>query len=443
MTTTLANLRIELSKQLGDYWSSTLTEAGTNKTIVDTILTEKTNDWISDAPQEQYALIVDGTYAGVERKATSLDTSTGILTLNSSVGGTIASGVTYEVHRLFSAAEKKRALIYAARRGFPYIFNGVRDSSLTVGNWLRDPDFEWAWTTTALNTYWVASVTTQYKYTTAPYYWRGDTSLRMTGAVGSVYQSNTQNPDLTELIGETVTFTMKKAWCNTASSLRLSIYDGTTTTYSSYHAGNSSVAELSVSATIASTATQVKFAIHHDVISTTSYIDDARVTGPGRSKLYFGDVGLAWNMPHMLEQSADADIEDEPWQLLRNWEIGPDGYLYLYEGTDGYRLRVTGMGYLDFLASGVSSTDWAATINIDAPQTDILIAEAIMYLYTQLVSPNYTSGERDNYIKILQYWEAELDERRAKFGMRPTAATVKWGLFGGGVSKSSYGKVNY
>jgi hypothetical protein len=445
MSTTLATARQELSRQIADYWASTTTTAGNagGTTYIDTALMAKANDWVSDAPQEVYDLITSvssGSNLDNERKLYELDSTTGTITSLAHTGQVLVS-TGYEIHRLFSASEKRRALIHACKAGFPYIFKQVRDTSLTVGNWLRNGDLESNWLTTATNTYWVAATSTLTQYTTAPYFTRGATSMRITGSAGSVYQSNTENVDLMDLAGNSVTFEAD-VWNNIASDTRLSIYDGTTTTYSSYHSGGSSFERLSVTATIADSPASVKFSIHRGATSTV-YADDFRVIGPSRDKLYIGDLGLALNYPHEIRQSADSSIDDEPWQLIREYEIGSDGYLYLGEGSDDYRLRICGIGYLDFLASGVSSTAWTATVDIDSPQTEILIAEAVMYLYIQMISPNYTSGDRDSFAKILQYWEAELDNRRQKFGMKAPLATVKWGSIGGTGYKSQYGRTQY
>jgi hypothetical protein len=426
MTTTLANCRKALARELGDFWDSSLTETGTNKTIVDTLLTEKANDWISDAPQEHYALITSGTYVDAERKCSSLDVSTGILTLNSSVGGTLASAVTYEVHRLWPAAEKKRALLHACKAAFPSIHKVIRDTSKTIGNWLLNGDVE-VWTVSTYPDSWLTSVITATKTTTAGKFWRGSTSVLLNTAAGYLYQSNTQNPDLMQLAGESVTF-RAPVWCDTASDCRLSIYDGTTTTYSGYHSGGSVKEDMTVTATIADEPSQVRFAIHKAGAAGSVYVDDLRVIGPAANKIYIGDLGMALNSPYVIEQTDDDSIMEEPWTLLRNYDVGSDGYLYLREGTNDCRLRISGIGYLDFLASGVASEAWAATVAIDSPQTLILIAEAIRYLYIQLVTPNFTPGDRDQYVKMLQYWEAELQARKNRFGMKALPATIDWGI---------------
>ncbi|MBE3144701.1 MAG: hypothetical protein IMZ61_12390, partial [Planctomycetes bacterium] len=369
--------------------------------------------------------ITSGTYDGQERKATSLDATSGVLTVLAH-GGAIASAVTYEVHRMFSAAEKKRALLQACKTAFPDLHKVIRDTSKTVGNWLLNGDVE-LWTVATYPDSWLVSSITATKTTTAGKFWRGSVSCLLNTAAGYLYQSNTQNPDLMQLAGESVTF-KAPVWCDTASDCRLSIYDGTTTTYSGYHTGGSVKEDMTVTATIADEPSQIRFAVHKAGASGSVYVDDLRVIGPDTSKIYIGDLGLALNYPHVIEQTDDDSIMVEPWTLIRNYDIGSDGYLYLHEGNNDYRLRISGIGYLDFLLSGVASEAWAATVAIDSPQTLILSAEAVMYLYTQMIMPNATSGERDQFAKILQYWQAESQSRKNRFGMKVPAARVSWGI---------------
>ncbi|KKK50594.1 hypothetical protein LCGC14_3123460, partial [marine sediment metagenome] len=63
---------------------------------------------------------------------------------------------------------------------------------------------------------------------------------------------------------------------------------------------------------------------------------------------------------------------------------------------------------LDFLASGVSSTAWTATININSPQTDILVAQAALYLYTWMSIPNFDSGTTERFQQMMGFWQGEL-----------------------------------
>lgn len=285
MSTTLANCRILLSKQLGDYWASATTTTADPATtvLIDTDLKAKADDWI---PDDAYDLITESGHTNEheERKILKLDNDSGLLTVLAH-SATIDASVGYEIHRLFTASEKRRALIHAAKAGFPFIFKEIRDQSLT-----------------------------------AP-------------------------------------------------------------------------------------------------ASTTDRID-------------ISSLGLAQNKPHQVWQKPTADILEEPWIFLRHWYVGSDGYLYCRTWTEDYTLRIIGIGYLDFVDDdGVVGTDWDDdSIDIDSPQTEILVAEAAIYLCNQKVIPTDVSGESDKWERALAYWKRELRDRQAKFGMAAPSATIKWGV---------------
>lgn len=431
MSTSLLNCEVLLSKALGDYWSSTTTSAGASggTTLIDTELKKKTADWITD---DAHDYISSGTYDEEERWIKSLNPEDGTLSMLAH-GGQIASSVTYRVHRLFTASEKRIALVHAAKAAFPQIHKVVWDESRVSGNWLKDgvPN---VWTTSTNPTYWTASGPTTTKTTSSPYYKLGATSCKLSGSSGYIYQDIALWDDLKWLAGESIKFTAQ-GWCDTASCLRLAVlYDGTNLEYSSYHAGGSDWTEdddpLEVEVDIDDTPTDIEFRVYHDVDTTaTSYINDLRVTGPDGARIYIGDLGLAQDRPHQVLRERSNYSGKEPWYLIPDTKIYND-YLYLPSSvTKGYRLRIRGIGYLDYYdTSDVVGTDWDDTIAIDSPQTEILVAEAALYLCNQKVLPNATSADTKRWERAKAYWERELSKRKNKFGMVVPSATVDWGL---------------
>ena len=431
MTTTLNNCRIEISKQMGDYWAGTTTSAGDSTSVIDTALKAKQNAWITD---ETYDFITSATCLSEERKVVSLDNSSGDMTVLAHTGTGPGSGGTYEVHRLFTPSDKRIALIYAARMGFPYIHDKIWDESMVSGNWLKDGSFE-IWTSATALTHWAKNGSATLAQTsTSPYYKHGSYSCGISGAADYIYQDIAKWDDLKRLAGKSVTFTAQ-VHCDTASCARLGVlYDGTNVSYSSYHPGGTdwttNEAPLSVTVQIDDTPTDIEFRVYHDNAAGTTYVDDARVIASTSDKprLYIGDIGLAQEYPYGVYREPDNYSMNEPWQRIHGCEIDTEGgYLYLPHWVpNDYRLRIKGIAYLDFLASGVSSTAWTATINIDAPQTDILYAEAMVYLCNQMIVPNYTVGTSDKWKEALQFWQAELRARRGKHSMPMPTIPVKW-----------------
>ena len=436
MTTTLLAAEAELSKQIGDYWTGTTTSDGAagGTTLIDTALKAKQNGWVT---KETYDMLTEESVSAAdiyeERLVSSLDNSSGALTVLAH-GGKIESGINYRVHRLFSASAKRIALVAAARRVFPFLHGSIWDESLVSGNWLKDGSFE-VWTSATALTHWTTSGSTLAQTSTSLYYEHGGYSCKQSTAVGYIQQSISNFDDLKYLRGKAVTFSVR-GWSDAASCLRISINDGVNDeTYSSYHDGDSAWTKhsdpLKVTQVIADNATDITFKIYHAVAAPgqASYVDDGRVISGHRGKLYIGNLGLAQDKPLKVEIEPTSYSQDEEWLGVRDYVVDGDGYLYIpTDYATNRRLRIRGTGYLDFLASGVSSTDWTATIAIDSPQLDILVAEAALYLYTTMALPNAESGEREAYQEMMAFWEKQSTTVKSKFRMKSPGVVIHWGV---------------
>ncbi len=423
MGTTLINAMTALSKYLGDYFKSTTTGAGTTTTLVDTALMAKQNDWVT---QDCWVLLEEEPAGAAnlydERFVQSLDNTSGTLT-TLAFDAAPGTGIDYSVHRLFSPSEKKRALVDVVKACFPNIYESIWDESLVSGNWLLDGSFD-IWTDSATLTYWTATTITVAK-TTTPLYLRGSSySAKLSGATGTLVQSITNFSDLQWLRGKTVTFTCQ-GWCDTASALRLSISDGVTTTYSSYHAGNSKwtndnprIDSFYCQQQIDKNATNVTFTVYLDNAAATAYVDDARAVGPERGRLYIGHLGLAQNYPSVVEISDAYTSQKEPAQGVQGWKVDPAGFVYIPTDYHNDRtLRIIGKGYLDFLLLGVASTDWTAEVNIEEPQLDILVSMAAIELCRTKILPVDDSAATAAWRAALKDFKDDLVERIQKFSM--------------------------
>lgn len=429
MTITLLNAEVILSKDLGDFWEGTTTSATASTTVTDTALQAKANDWITDAT---YDMITSGSRNEEERKVSSLDNTSGAMTVLAH-GGSVASGVTYRVHRLFEASEKRRALIEAASNIYPDCYDLVWNEEIVSGNWLKDGSFE-RWTTTTNLTDWVETGVTCTLVSAEGLFKHGSASAQLTTAIGSLSQGITQNDDLKFLAGKAVTLTAQ-GWCSTASCLRLSVYDGTTRTYSSYHDGGTSWTQdnprndsFYLQATIDYNPTEVTIQVHHEIAGGTSRVDDVRLISGYRDRLYIGNLGLPQNVPANIYIEPTYYSHEQPWDTIHDWEIDEAGYLHLPTSVpNDRRLRIIGQAYLDFLSSGTPSTSWSATINLGTQEAHILTAEAARWLYSQMSMPNFETGRREEYQNALSYWNAEVKRRKGKFGMPTIPITNSWG----------------
>lgn len=426
MSTTLLNAQIQLSKDIGDYWASTATSDGAagGTTIVDTALMSKNDDWIDNSSAEMYDLITSGTYINESKRIASLSNTAGTLTM-AAHGGKIVTGVTYQIHRLFSPTDKKLALIQACRDSYPYLYKHITDDSKIAGNWLKDGSFE-VWTSSSALTYWTTTTSTLAKTTTVNYLKHGNYSCKLSTAAGNIKQSITNNQDLQSLAGKTVTFSIQ-GWCDTASALRIGIYDGTTYTYSDYHDGDSAWTEdtepLEVTANIQDNPTVVEFYIYLASATANAYVDDARVTGPFYNKVYIGDLEITRNEPNRV--LIYRPYSYFPAKRLWSWKV-EDGWLYSNELESGMNLKIEGMGVIDFLLSGVSSDDWTATVDIDQPQLGILTGYAAINLFKNKIIPTFTAGESNESQLGMVYLQQELASRISKHRMFSLPITRKY-----------------
>jgi len=431
MSTLLSACRIELSKQINDYWASATTGDGLagGTTLVDTALKAKQSAWIG---KDMYDLITEAAHARLneERQISSLSNALGTLAVLSH-GGQILTGIDYEIHRLFTASEKRQALIAAARMAWPYIHEKIWDESLVSGNWLKDGSFE-IWTSDSALTHWTDDGTVILTKTSAsPHYKHGTYSCGLGTAAGYIHQDITNWDDLKHLAGKTITFTVQ-GYCAVASTLRIAIYDGTTTTYSDHRTAEAAWTEhndpLSVTATIQDNPTAIEFHILLDTAN-TAYVDDARVIGPTQPRLFIDQLGLSQEIPVQIEIESSNYSTDEPWVQVFNSRLDTElGYLYLPSSVQrDRRLRIKGIGYLDFVDSdGDSATAWDSTININSPQTDILIAQAILYLYTQMSLPNFSRNTKKDFQEMMIFWDSELRRRIGKHGMEVQSIPVRF-----------------
>lgn len=119
---TTETARQQLSKDVGDFFTGTTTETGAaaGATLVDTSLEDFKDDDLFNPFSNVTFLPTSGTDSGNERAATSKTTKT--VTMRRAFTAQIATSVTYEMHRLFTASEKDEAVTEAISLVFPMVW---------------------------------------------------------------------------------------------------------------------------------------------------------------------------------------------------------------------------------------------------------------------------------------------------------------------------------
>ncbi len=427
MSTSLATLRQALSRRLGDYWCSTTTSAGgaAGATLIDTALGDEGADFVSDstAGSQVSEVVITSTTTnsppvGETRRISSL-TSTGVLTPKSAFTYQVTSAMTYEIHRLFKAADKEAALQKACYDAYPWLYTLIDDTSIRYGNWLRNGAME-KWTLTTVPDDWAVSTVTCAANSTAPYVHSGTYSAKLSTATGYLYTSSTLIPDLMGFIGDNVTF-RAWVWSSVASQIKLGIYYdsvGTSTAIgtSSYHTASSDWELLEASGTVPSGITTLYVVVNYDQTG-NAYIDDASLVGTNLKRSYdLSLIGLADGIPHQVYRLPEEGVNDTTPHfrgqgiLLDNWyPLGSSRIQFRSGLEEGTRLRIVGKGHLTQPTSSVS-------VNVDAPQTEIIVALAARRLFADNA---FSTPNRDTkrFREGLAFWDAEVENLIAKYRM--------------------------
>jgi hypothetical protein len=432
MATSLATLRQELSKYLGDYHAGTTTGAGAagGTTLVDSALTEWLADEVATGAGSQrpsYALITDATLTKEERRIASLTIASGTITVTRAFTAQITSGKTYEIHKAFSATEKERAIARAVKDCFPFLYVPVDSTSLRYGDWLIDGSFE-DWSTSSALTNWSkAGTMTLARTSTSGKVKDGTYSCALSGATDYLYQGSAKNADLLELGGLTPIFRCW-GWASTANQLCLALYDGTTTTYGNheshgstskvYHPGDSTWRLMEVTATMATNPTDVQARVYYDATDSTAYIDDGSITGVGSKHSYdLSFLGMVNDQPRQIHRVLGRGVDDDsPMPRQKSIPLNKEMYdletgrlIFRWGMGDGTKLRIRGMKYL---TEPTATTD----TEVEDPQTDIIVSAATIRLY-EMLRHETPYAEVDRVNSQLSYEKYRFDELCRKHGM--------------------------
>jgi len=414
---------------LGDYWAGTTTDDGAadGTTLIDSALTEWSSDEVATGAGGQrptYVLVTDDSLTKEERRVSSLTTATGTITVTRAFTAQVTSSKTYELHKLFSATEKERAIARAVKDVYPHLYVAVDSISLRYGDWLIDGSFEEWSSSSALSNWSKAGSVALAQTSTSGKVRDGTYSCALSTATDYIYQSSAENADLLWLAGLTPIFRVW-GWASTANQLCIALHDGTTTTYGNhtnhesstkvYHPGDSTWRLLEVKATIADNPTDVQARIYYDATDTTAYVDDASITGVGDKDSYdVSFLGMVNNRPRQVHRVlGQAVTDDTPLPRRKSIPLTRDMYdletgrIIFRRGLgDGTKMRIRGMKYL-------TEPDADTDTEVDDPQTDIVVSAAAIRLYEMLKhqTPYADTARVDDLLNYEKWRYVELCRR--------------------------------
>lgn len=342
MATLMSAALALLGEDIDDGFRSTTTAAGdTGKSyLTDDDFYEKVADWVSDGMIVYLPLGPDGASAAETRVVDRIENNK--LYPKTAFSAQVDTGVSFEVHRLFTRKQKLIALRYAATLICPGIHTVVRDMET------------------------IEIVANQYEYVIS--------SL-------SIYQNRPHQVLLAQQ-------TIRDIWVASAT----------------YAVGD-----------YVRPTTLAKFTglVYKCTAITTGTAGSSEPTWPTTVDGTVVDSGVTWTCQEELDYSS------YPMLPLHDWDITPDGKLFLNASyTAGRKLMIVGIKPLAFTSSGANET-----IALDSPFTLVLSAEAALYLHKQRVNSVVGQDQESAHLKV-QNWTRELAERKAKYPMKPPDGTL-------------------
>ena len=394
-TTDRATLRQRLSEEIGDYQSLTTTSAGNSAgtSVVDTGLRNLPGGDRDAAFDSWYILVTSGANTGESRRIKDYIANTTTLVVQESFsGGAVDTTVSYELHR-YDPSQKHQAIDRAIEELYPFLYLPIRDETIVVDDRLSNSDFETfsdgftSWTEVGSPT--VTADTT--------YVIHGSQSAKVVGDSGSAGQL-TQAPtiNINELSNKSVTFKCW-VWCAAADTARIRLdWDGSDIENSDYHKGQNEWELLDVTASVPTSATQVK-AIIEVAASGTAYFDACWLLA-GPIQRYTIPTSIVTGPHYLTEQGEEAK---------------PNGEYYPIRGgpTPGRRLRFEGMNVLSRPASDTATTE------VGTPQVNIITAYAAMYFFRTQAAGN-AIDEREGYSDLATIFSRDAVRMASQPGMR-------------------------
>jgi len=346
MATKMSEMLTLLGQDLDDGWTGTTTQAGDGSggDLVDTSLYEKVADWVSDGMIVYLPLGPSGAGTPETRVVNVLVPP--VLVVKTNFSTQVASGVGYEVHKLFTRNQKLVALRNSATLICPGIHAVVRDMSKQTA----DNQYEFDISSLAI-------------YQNKPHQ-----VLLAQQIIRAIWVKNTDYE-----VGDYVRPTS------------LSTFTGLTY----------KCTEISGEGTSGATEPTWPTTADEEVV------DNAGVDQ------------VIWTTQE------DLDYSNYPMLPLHDWDITPDGKLFLNSSyAAGYQLMIVGIKPLAFTGTGVDET-----IALDSPFDLVLSAQAAVYLWKQRAGSAGTQNI-ERATQLAQSWAAELATRKMQYWMKPPDGTI-------------------
>ena len=435
MANTLLNIRNRVREAVGDGHRTAVTTAlTTTKNVVSTNLLnfdgasdDKFPDW--------FIYVEDFTNAGASRVVSTYTASSGTCLVFAGANFTsdTADLATFMITK-YNPDLYKQAIQRAIRRLDLTFWVPLNDLTLVTGNILPNSHFEdWA-VSTVPDLYTLSNCTASETATAGLYRGpRGTSSALITATSGSAYMYITSNdyPRLLDAMGQDGTL---EAWVypSTADDAWLQIYtikaDGTEQTLPSAQEDSCPASKWSLvgpeDQTLNEDLVEIQIRFRVDTSGQTCYFDNARFFGFNIRELFlpkdFVDGHLStvhFQTSHWADNPCD-DLHLRTKDKVYNWDIVEDGtYKWLRLPALYPNERLLHLeGYTPLT---VPTTD-SASVEVNDPELELLIAQSALELYKMMRSPISTK-DTSKFDREIAYWEGEVFRLTSRFRqVRPT-----------------------
>ena len=359
-------------------------------------------------------LVAGGPAIGESGKVSVYTASSGTVTIESALTAQIQTGTSYELHR-YDPNDLNTAINRSVELLYPYLYTSKSDESLIVDNLLLNPSLDTFSTTFTswdnIGTPTLAAETTRKVHGT------GSAKITATGATEGIEQNIFTTTNFKELVGKTLRV---RGWTfgTVASAVRLRVtFDGSTYTNADYNGGDAeweNDGSQKIDAVIPADATEMTISCEC-IDAGVGYFDLVRAWIDRRTEYTIPSAILKG--PYTLEIQRNVDEPQGVFDPVEDFSVkdatdtGARSLILNRALPSGMIMRVTGIGKLSTM-----STD-AATTEIDAPQTHLVVARAAQWLYENLESDSSIGG-REEYSRLATKWEKRTKELLATPGMR-------------------------
>ncbi len=423
MATALYTLRQMVGESMGSGLDAEMITGVPTGTLSTTGFACSTLDQYEDSYFIDWTIhFYTGTHKDITRTVTAFTGSTGVIVFSPAVTGAVDGTDYFELHRDFSPSQINSKINLAIMMVETEYLTDKVNESIVVNDLLTDGLFE-VWTTSSvLTNYTTGGTGTLARESTIKR--EGTYSAKLTNTIGNafyIYQS-LNNTGL--YAGKTASL-YARANTSTADRVRISLTDGVTTWYSSYHGGQGWLTSqpdgfLKIeNVTVSNSLTELTASFRIETgAAISAYVD--------KMYLVCGDTIYEYTVPtgfYTIENIYQEQLTIG--QFSRKYDLisAENGWSFLINGTTK---KIWFDPNIASLSSGrklrIEGQSKASQLTLDADTTDVppayIVQQATALLHQALITGNDAVSQRHQTQMAMAQTLANIERPKCKTGLR-------------------------